>query len=115
HPRHESLAGMAAHAGGVSGGNAGRYRVPGGIPLGPLDVMRRGVVALIAGARAEGHGNQVRVAKRVSVLAAWAVAILALDVAAILQVGRHGVEIAVGQHRREGPVILRSDVIKPAV
>ena len=52
-----------------------------GIPFRAVDVMGRGVMALVAVAGIDRFGNEIGIAERVGMLAARPVAVLALDVA----------------------------------
>ena len=90
HPGDETGAGVAAYAGRIAHRIPRGYGVHGIGPRSGLDVVRRFVVALAAGARIGRYRNRNHVATVVGMLAARPVAVLALNVRHVLQGSRHG-------------------------
>ena len=83
-----------------------------------VDVVSRGVMALIAVTGFDGPGDQVGIAKRISVLAARAVAVLALNVGEVSKrrIRRlHVRPVGRCQHFGESPPKLGGDIVKPAI
>src|ERR1035437_4143055 len=90
-PGNEAIGRVTGQAIGTAG--AGRESVPGNIPLGALDMVSRGIVALVTVAGLGALANEIRVTERVSVLAARPVAVLALDVGEGGQRGHRGLHV----------------------
>src|ERR1039457_4603688 len=99
---------------GLSGGRSMERTVPFRV----FEMTGQAVMALRTNTRAVADGDIVGIsdyAIRNRMLTAGAVTVLALDVGHVLQGCRHGGPVAVGQHCRESPAVLRRDVVKPAV
>ena len=113
----ETIGGMAPHArpAGWTRGSTSGIRVTRDIPFRAFDMMRWGIVTLIAIAGIQRLGNHVRVAERKCVLAARSMAVFALDIRHIAERRRHGGPICVGKRGRERPPRFQHDVVKSAV
>src|ERR1039457_3826141 len=77
-PGNEAIGRVTGQAIGTAG--AGRESVPGNIPFGALNMVGRGIVALVTVAGLGALADEIGVAERVSVLAARPVAVFALDI-----------------------------------
>src|ERR1035437_4174612 len=77
-PGNEAIGRVTGQA--IGTGGAGRQSMAGNIPFGALNMVSRGIVALVTVAGLGALANEIGVAERVSVLAARPVAVLALDI-----------------------------------
>jgi hypothetical protein len=95
-PRNEPFGGVALHAliATGAGGNGRRHRVRGSVPLSPIGMRWRVVMALFAGAYCIGDIDYwpiggIRIAEGPGVAAAWSVTVFALHIGKVLQIGGH--------------------------
>src|SRR5262249_60536006 len=102
---------FAAGAGRI----ARRDRMAGVVPLGVLDVVTRGAVALPADAAVLSDRNLQCAAAEVRVLASRSMAIFALNVAEVLELVGQRIECAGFERSWKSPVELLGDVIKSTV
>ena len=102
-PADKALFGMAANARGIPRGIASGIGMHGSLPLGALDVVRWGVMALVASAGTRGNANRIGCAAIIGMLTPRSVAVFALNIGEILQCGRQSVPIGGHQGGGRGP------------